>query len=467
MIANFWCYFATIVTVSMAVSPTLFASAENPEAIEELRTGVRSVANAAWWGFNEEDATEALQAAINSSARRVIVPNMKRDWIVRPIQLAGDQELILEKGVVITAKRGEYRGKGDSVFRARDVSNLTVRGYGATVRMQKEDYIVGKVLLDLDWHRWFDQYEKAEWRMTLSLNGCTNVNVYGLTLKDSGGDGIYIAGGKEKRPCRNIHIKDVVCDNHYRQGISIISVDGLLVENSVFKNTWGTPPSAGVDIEPDSPEEIVKDIVFRDCDFTDNYGDGIQAHLAHQRNTSAEVSILFENCRVSSRRGSGIRVTKVADDGPAGRIEFRGCVVEDTEGYGIKIQDKSADRARVRFIDCTVRNAANNRRYEGAWAPIWLHSFRSKQTQKFGGIDFVDCRIGDDQDRPIILLEESEGEFGVFDLTGTISASNPFGVKTDLGRKQQGVSLIVNPVAQESKLSPSSAKDRVRRHSDQ
>ena len=36
---------------------------------------------------------------------------MGKDWIVRPVMLAGNQDLILEEGVVITAKRGEYRAR--------------------------------------------------------------------------------------------------------------------------------------------------------------------------------------------------------------------------------------------------------------------------------------------------------------------------------------------------------------------
>jgi hypothetical protein len=72
-----------------------------------------------------------------------MVPNMTKDWIVRPITLAGDQELIIEDGVVITAKRGEYRS------------------YGATVRMQKEDYIYGRAPADLTWDGHFGQCPRA------------------------------------------------------------------------------------------------------------------------------------------------------------------------------------------------------------------------------------------------------------------------------------------------------------------
>lgn len=415
-------------------------AAANPEAVREVQAGTRTEANAAWWGFNDEDATDAVQGAIDSGAKRVIVPNVGRDWIVRPIKLRSDLELVLEEGVAIVAKRGEYRGKGDSVFTARDAANLAIRGKGATVRMQKEDYIAGLVLKDLGWNRWFGQYEKAEWRMCLGLHGCENVEVEGVTLRDSGGDGIYVAGGSENRPCRNVRIRGVVCDNNYRQGISIISADGLTVEDSVFKNTWGTPPSSGVDIEPDSPEEQAKGILFRNCRFEDNYGDGIEVFLANLKPESEPVSIVFEDCYVTSRRGPGIRVTKMGDNGPSGLVEFRRCTVENTEAYGIKVQDKSADRARVRFVECVLRNTANNRGYRDAWAPVALRLLDADMTSRFGGIDFVDCRIVDDLDRPAIVFEGPAGA-GLHDITGTLSVENPHGVSADLGASKESVGL--------------------------
>lgn len=433
-----------IVVFTMAAGAVGMESNQpNPQAIEELARGARTEANAAWWGFNEEDSTDALQAAINSGAKRVVVPNMTKDWIVRPIVLAGNQEIVVEPGVCIVAKRGEFRGKGDCLFRAQNVSNLTIRGYGATLRMQKEDYIVGDVIQRLGWERWFGPYEKAEWRSGLSLNGCVDVVVEGLTICDTGGDGVYIGGGKKGKPCKNIRLRDIVCDNNYRQGISVISVDGLTVENCVFKNTWGTPPSAGVDIEPDSPEEMVKDIVFRNCAFEDNYGDGIEVFLAHQKLDSKPVSILFERCRVASKRGAGVRVSKVGDDGPEGSVVFRGCTIENTEAYGIKVQDKSSRRAVVKFVDCTLRNTANNRQFAGAWAPVWLHHFKLNLTKSFGGVVFDSCTIEDDADRPFMVFEHDEGDGGLHGIAGDLHVRNPFGATMKLGEKQDGVKLRI------------------------
>lgn len=313
------------------------------------------MARAAWWGLDEEDATEALQTAILSGAKRVIVPNLGRDWVVKPIRLVPNLELVLEPGVVIPAKRGEYTGKTDSVFTAQDVVHFSLDSYGAVIRMQKLDYVVGKVSIEFGWARWFGHYERADRRMALALRGCENVRIYGVTLRDSGGDGIYVDGSSRQPFSRDVHIRDVICDNNCRQGLSVISADNLTVENSIFRNPWGTPPSAGVDIEPDSPDQRLRSVVFRNCLSEDNYGDGIQVSLGNLRASSGDVSILFESCRVTSRLGSGIRVTRVSDDGPGGTIEFRNCIVETREGYGIKVQGKSASRARVRFIGRTLR----------------------------------------------------------------------------------------------------------------
>lgn len=443
-------YFVLIIGVAIgALGTNLNTSAavvtKDLAAIEELRAGKRTDANAAWWGFDAEDATDAIQGAINSGAKRVVIPNLGKDWIVKPIRLAGDQELFLERGVNVVAKRGEFRGGGDMLFYATDVANLTIRGYGATLRMQKEDYIVGIVLKDLKWNRWFGQYPKAEWRTSLGLRGCTNVQVLGIRLADSGGDGIYIDGSRVQRFCKDVVLKDVTCDNHYRQGISVISVDGLTVDNCAFNNTWGTPPSSGVDFEPDTADQRLKHIVFRNCRFDDNYGDGIEVFLAHLNSSSEPVSMLFENCRVTSRRGPGIRVTKLGDDSPGGLIEFRDCIVAGTEGYGIKVQDKSTQSAQLKFVRCTLRDVARNRNYQANWAPIWLHAKDTRLATSFGSIDFIDCVVEDEQDRAAISVTKNQPVKKLVGVRGTISVRNPNGVRAELDDPEEKQNLTVKP----------------------
>jgi len=117
------------------------ANQRNAQAVEDVRSGKRTDANATWWGFNTEDTTDTIQSALDSGAKKVTIPYMGDPWIVRPLQLRGDQELVLEPGVVLLAKKGEFPGRGDSLMTASGVENLIVRGYGATLRMHKTDYM--------------------------------------------------------------------------------------------------------------------------------------------------------------------------------------------------------------------------------------------------------------------------------------------------------------------------------------
>ena len=418
---------------------------KNLEAITDVQSGKSTVANAAWWGFDPQDATDALQEAIDSGARRVIVPNMRSDWIIRPIKLASNQELIFERGTIVSAKRGEYRGKGDSMFTAQDVENLTIRGHGATIRMWKQDYINGLVLEQFGWNRWYGQYPKAEWRMTLSIRGSKNVNVYGLTLKDSGGDGIYIDGGKELRYSENVLLRDIVCENHYRQGISVISAENLTVENSTFNNTWGTPPSSGVDIEPDLSEQRIKNVVFSGCHFIDNCGDGIEVFLAFTNNETEDVTLRFEDCYISSQHGTGIRVSKIGDNGPDGYVEFNNCTVENTVGYGVKIQEKSLKGAHVKLKNCRIINAATDRQFNDEWVPILLSLPKTDFVQTMGGIDFDNCFVDDMYERPAITFSQQDSDLSLHDISGTIRVLNPNGVTAELGKNTNQIPLVVKP----------------------
>lgn len=88
----------------------------NPTAVQEVASGKRKEAIAAWWGFNEQDATKALQAAIRSGARKLTVPNLGKPWVVGPLFLESDQEIVFDKGVVVQALKDSFLGVDDSLF---------------------------------------------------------------------------------------------------------------------------------------------------------------------------------------------------------------------------------------------------------------------------------------------------------------------------------------------------------------
>jgi hypothetical protein len=80
----------------------------------------------------------------------------------------------------------------------------------------------------------------------------------------------------------------VVADGNRRQGLSIVDASGVTVIDSVFQNTHGTRPSAGIDLEPGTAHKVTN-IRIQKSKFLNNAGSGIQ--IAGKRGRVAKVEI--------------------------------------------------------------------------------------------------------------------------------------------------------------------------------
>ena len=287
--------------LALAFADALGKSVYAPELVKEVLAGRREAANAAWWGFEADHFTKALQEAVKSKAKRIVVPNMGRPWIVdRTIFLESNQEIFFERGVQLFAKPGSFRGKVNSLLEAVNKRNISIRGNGATLLMRKKDYLG-------------PPYVRSEWRHCLALRGCQQIQIYDLKLADSGGDGIYIGRGigKDGLPyCQDLIVKDVVCENHYRNGITVISARNLRIEDSEIRNTRGTRPETGIDFEPNEPDEILSDCRIQNCLIEENAGHGILIYLKQLSPASLPISLSIAGSRIERNRGEAIRVSK-------------------------------------------------------------------------------------------------------------------------------------------------------------
>ena len=284
---------------------------------------IRVQINAADYGYNSTDATDALQAAIDSGAETIFVPDMGSDWIVEPIFLnASNQEIIFEDGVVVVAKRDEFHGYQECLFRADMKQNITLTGYGATFRMWKEDYADPC------------EYTFSEWRHGIKLCGCDNIIIAGLTIEETGGDGISVTGVDEDTPCSsNVVIVDVTCDDVYRNGISVGSVEDLLIDNCICHNSNGTNPQGGIDFEPDYSYNTLVDCEVRDTIVHNNTGYGVELHLAHLGNEGDGVDVTFENCTIVDNQAFG---GLIITDGGDADVTVQDCLFAFHDyGYGI------------------------------------------------------------------------------------------------------------------------------------
>jgi len=396
----------TLVGIGLIAVAAAARAEVNTPAIAKLKAGEITEARASWWGFNPEDSTKALQSAIDSGAKRVIVESMGAPWIVTPIKLASDQEVVFGKGAVVEAKKGEFKGTNDSLLNIILKRNVTLVGYGAVLRMQRKDYDN-------------PPYKKAEWRHVLNIKSSSNIKVYGLTLAESGGDGIYLGTAKRGVTNKDIHIKDVVCDGNYRQGISVITAENLLVENTIMKNTAGTPPQAGIDFEPNRSSERVVNCVMRNCVSENNKGCGYVFYLPNLTGESAPASVRFENCIARGTNRVPFVFTTGNEDpaGPlTGTAEFVNCTFADGSGPGITVNRKPASGCRVRFANCRIVNPAKGK----PDVPAILFGTRESNTEDIGGVEFENCVLEDTVERPIMKFDDWARQLRLVDVTGTL-----------------------------------------------
>ncbi len=319
------------------------------------------------FGFNPDDSTKFLQAALDSGAKKIIVDKQKAGpWVTRPLFGRSDMEIVFEDGAEIVAKKGEFLDPYDALILFRAASNVVVRGLGkgGTLRMWREDYRK-------------PPYKRAEWRHTLSMLTCSNMTIENMSMIGSGGDGIYVGNtyaNPGKGPCRNIVIRDCVMDSNLRQGISVITVDGLLMERCVMSNTGGALPMAGIDFEPNKPDEVVRNAVMRDCRTFGNKGSGYELAFMQMISNSAPISITLENC-TSENDSCSFRFNgeNLKNSGyVSGKVTVKNCTFRDPRGsfFGL---------ALVRPVT-TVFEVENCRAVRGGesveMTPDWmLHNF--------------------------------------------------------------------------------------------
>lgn len=383
--------------------------APNEENIAAVQRGEIREALASWWGFDPEDATHSLQAAFDSGAAKLTIDKMASPWISKPLHLRSHMEIFFDDGVEIQAKRGEFLRGSDSLFNLIRVENIAIHGNGGALRMWKADY-----------HK--PPYQLAEWRHAICLGTAKNILIEDISLIESGGDGVYV-GATTSGGCQDITLRNVISDGNNRQGISVISVDGLFVENCVFKNTGGAMPMAGIDFEPNSPKECLKRIVFKNCLFDHNKTDGISFYLVQLDGESEPLDVLFENCVT---RGNGTNAFAFVTP-PSGERNLKGTVtVKDcrfeNDGGGIMVQSKGVGGNSLLFQNVKVVNAATPTDGNAALrSPIQIYS-GVRDTDPAGGIVFDNVEVIDPIPRSDFNYQDSSRMgLGIADVTGSVA----------------------------------------------
>lgn len=223
------------------------------------------------------DDTESIQKAIDSLSANgggtVFFP--KGVYLidaVKSIQLKNNISLHFEDGTVLEALPNKEEAY--EILQIHDVRNISVIGKVKIIGERNKH--LGKT---------------GEWGMGISIKGSEEVRVINPIIQDCWGDGIYVGSSETKNYSKNVTIENPVLINNRRQGISLISAIKLSIKNPVIINTNGTPPSSGIDLEPNHPSEFMKDIKIINPSTEKNEGYGILFALGILQNSKNEVKI--------------------------------------------------------------------------------------------------------------------------------------------------------------------------------
>lgn len=123
----------------------------------------------------------------------------------------------------------------------------------------------------------------------LDCRGVKNLKIINANISKCFTDGIYANG------IENFYGYDINCDDNRRQGLSIISAKDFLIDFGTFSNTGGTPPSMGIDIEPNNADENLENIVLRNIKTFNNETTGIGINYNQLNDPSKIINVIIEN----------------------------------------------------------------------------------------------------------------------------------------------------------------------------
>lgn len=205
-----------------------------------------------------EDYTAYLQKAIND--------NLELEFPEFPISV-NDRGLFLRSNQTINFLKGsEIRLLASSkevynIIRISELNNVT---------------LINPVIIgDSKTHMGLS----GEGGVGIGIRGSKNITLVKPNVRECWGDGIYIGQAKNIINPQNIVIKAAYLKRNRRSGLTVVSVDGLLVSGIYAGYSTGVAPFCGINFEPNNPECVMRGIRINSATTARNLGQGIQIGL--------------------------------------------------------------------------------------------------------------------------------------------------------------------------------------------
>ena len=149
--------------------------------------------------------------------------------------------------------------------------------------------------------------------MGIQLENSTGVSATGPgMISQCWGDSIYVIGGG------NISLSGFTAAYSRRNNMSIITVEGLIARSVTWAMAGGTAPQAGIDLEPDTPDQFIKDVDIGFCTFIGNAGCGVLFGFGGAPRSNFINVKVHDNVNKGNKPISGL-------DGPLAKALYASC----------------------------------------------------------------------------------------------------------------------------------------------
>ena len=202
---------------------------------------------------NARKTTEGINEAIKYASRNNIeyIKLEKGNYMIMPNKSEnGKKGIILYSNITLdfngsTIKAETNNASNYSMITISDVENVNL--------------INGIMVGDKNTHE-YDENSTHEWGMGITIKSAKNIVIKNLHISDMTGDGIYVSKNTQNINSTNIQISNCNIYNCRRQGITIISADGVIIKENEIHDINGTNPQAAIDLESNLEEERIENI---------------------------------------------------------------------------------------------------------------------------------------------------------------------------------------------------------------